>query len=66
MQDTKIYRKDFYDPYLEGIKDHTTNPKDYFDIIPRNKFARQINQRAVLDEFSTKSLSVVLIVVPKY
>jgi hypothetical protein len=50
----QTYWKEFYDKFLKGRETHTTNPKDYYNIIPQHKFTTQINQKATSNGLSTK------------
>jgi hypothetical protein len=49
-----MYRRDFYDKFLKGRESCTTDPKEYYDIIPSDRFATLINDRITSDGFSIK------------
>jgi hypothetical protein len=50
----QTYRKDFYDPYLKGRENRTTDAKEYYDIISQDRLNQLIKDRAQSDGLSAK------------
>jgi hypothetical protein len=50
----QTYRNDFYDKFLKGRENRTTNPKEYYDIISQKRLNDLIENRAKSDGLSAK------------